>query len=90
MSSSGQKGYFYDNGQDLSMCHRERVLDLYHYGKSERGIAREVRVSRKYVNNVIKCSRTLIKTNITFRHHGSEMLDHALYWFPKYLETEAE
>ena len=29
-------------------------MDLYHDGNSERGIAREVRVSRIYVNNVIK------------------------------------
>ena len=64
------------------MCHRERVLDLYHYGNIERGIAREVRVSRKYVNNVIKCSRSLINTNITFRRRGSEMLDRAYIGFP--------
>ena len=37
-----------------SLCHRERVLDLYHDGNSERGIAREVRVSCSYVNNIIK------------------------------------
>ena len=49
-----QKGGFYDNGWSLSICHRERVLDLHHDGKSERGISREVRVSRTYVNNVIK------------------------------------
>ena len=29
-------------------------MDLYHDGNSERGIAREVRVSRSYVNNIIK------------------------------------
>ena len=49
-----QNGGFYDNGRALSLCHRERVLDLYHDGISERGIAREVRVSRSYVNNIIK------------------------------------
>ena len=49
-----QRGGFYDNGRALSLCHRERVLDLYHDGNSERGIAREVRVSRSYVNNIIK------------------------------------
>ena len=35
-------------------CHRERVLDLYHDGNSERGIARKVNISRSYVNNIIK------------------------------------
>ena len=49
-----QSGSFYDNGRALSLCYRERVLDLYHDGNSERGIAREVRVSRSYVNNIIK------------------------------------
>ena len=49
-----QKGGFYDNGRSLSICHRERVLDLHHDGNSERVISREVRVSRTYVNNVIK------------------------------------
>ncbi|XP_068734513.1 paired box protein 6 homolog [Montipora capricornis] len=45
---------FYDNGRALSLCHWERVLDLYHDRNSERGIAREVCVSRSYVNNIIK------------------------------------
>ena len=31
-----QKGGFYDNGRALSICHRERVLDLYQDGNSER------------------------------------------------------
>jgi len=49
-----QNGGFYDNERVLSLCHRERVLDLYHDGNSEQGIAREVRVSRSYVNNTVK------------------------------------
>lgn len=49
-----QKGGFYDKGRALSICHCERVLNLYHDGNSKQGIAREVCVSHKYVNSVIK------------------------------------
>ncbi|KAK2568358.1 hypothetical protein P5673_007379, partial [Acropora cervicornis] len=59
-----QSGGFYDNGRALSLCHRERVLDLYHDGNSERGIAREVRVSRSYVNNIIKRYNEVSNTSL--------------------------
>ena len=49
-----QNGSLHDNRRVLSLCHCEWVLDLYHDGDSEQGIAREVRGSQSYVDNIIK------------------------------------
>ena len=48
-----QNGGLHDNGRAHPALIRERILDLNHQGLGRRAIAREVRVSHSYVNNVV-------------------------------------
>jgi transposase len=47
-------GGIYDNGRRHSQLLRERVLDLHHTGMSQQTIAREVKSSRHFVQNVLR------------------------------------
>ena len=47
-------GEIYDNGRRHSQLFRERVLDLHHTGMSQQTIAREVRSSRHFVQNILR------------------------------------
>lgn len=48
-----RQGGIYDNGRVLPQMYRERILDLYHQGTSQRAIADDMRVSMGYVNKVV-------------------------------------
>ena len=48
-----QSGGLYDNGRGLPQFYRERVLDLYHQGFSQRQIAQELSTSRHFIQNVL-------------------------------------
>ena len=43
----------YDNGRALPQIYRERILDLYHQGFSQRDISETTRVSVGYINKVV-------------------------------------
>ena len=43
----------YDNGRALPQIYRERILDLYHQGFSQRDISETTRVSVSYINKVV-------------------------------------
>ena len=48
-----QDGKLYDNGRNYPKLLREEVLDLNHDGMSQRAIARELRTSRCFIQNVL-------------------------------------
>ena len=52
--SLNQQHGIYDNGKALPQVYRERVLDLYHQGSTQRQISRDMRVSIGYVNKVVQ------------------------------------
>ena len=52
--SLNQKHGIYDNGKALPQVYRERVLDLYHQGLTQRQISQDTRVSIGYVNKVVQ------------------------------------
>ena len=48
-----QDGKLYDNGRNYPKLLREEVLDLNHDGMSQRAIARELKTSRCFIQNVL-------------------------------------
>ncbi|CAH3179950.1 unnamed protein product [Porites evermanni] len=52
--SLNQQHGIYDNGKALPQVYRERVLDLYHQGSTQRQISQDMRVSIGYVNKVVQ------------------------------------
>ena len=48
-----QDGKLYDNGRNYPRLLREEVLDLNHVGKSQQAIARELKTSRCFIQNVL-------------------------------------
>ena len=52
--SLNQQHGIYDNGKALPQVYRERVLDLYHQGSTQRQISQDMRVSIGYVNKFVQ------------------------------------
>ena len=52
--SLNQQHGIYDNGKALPQVYREKVLDLYHQGSTQRQISQDMRVSTGYVNKVVQ------------------------------------
>jgi len=62
-------GGIFDNGRLLPHIYRERILDLYHQGTSQRLIADEMRVSMGYVNKVVQ---NYVEKNTSFPQYRQQ------------------